>query len=194
MTPDTIVLELARIEAAHLAGLVGQFDELLEESSDTVDDPAVLRLVPDAYEDAEAAREFREITESDLLGRRRADAARVLANLAAIGDLDGDLEDPAFVEQVAIVLDREDLQAWLRTLAAVRLVLATDSASWTRTSTTTTTPSTASSIGSDTASTASSTRSTADQPDSNTSVARLRGASRAMCASSCRAHRSQCGR
>ena len=125
MTPQTIVLELARVEAAHLAGLVGQFDELLEESSGAVDDPAVLRLVPDAYEDAEAAREFREVTESDLLGRRRADAARVLANLAELGDLDGDFDDPAFVEQVTIVLDRDDVQAWLRTLAAVRLVLAT---------------------------------------------------------------------
>ena len=125
MTADTIVLELARIEAAHLAGLVTQFDELLEESHDAGDDPAVLRLVPDAYEDPEAAREFRDMTESDLLGRRRADAARVLATLAEVGELGDDLADPAFIEQVAIVLDRDDLQAWLRTLAAVRLVLAT---------------------------------------------------------------------
>lgn len=125
MTPDTIVLELARIEAAHLAGLVVQFDELLEESDDSGDDPAVLRLVPDAYADPEAAREFREVTEGDLLGRRRADAARVLATLADVGELGDDLDDPAFVEQVAIVLDRDDVQSWLRTLAAIRLVLAT---------------------------------------------------------------------
>ncbi|GAA1913319.1 hypothetical protein GCM10009775_02440 [Microbacterium aoyamense] len=125
MTPETIVLELARIEAAHLAGLVVQFDELLDESADSGDDPAVLRLVPDAYEDPEAAREFREVTESDLLGRRRSDAARVLATLGHVGELGDDLDDPAFVEQVSIVLDREDVQAWLRTLAAIRLVLAT---------------------------------------------------------------------
>ncbi|MET0735792.1 MAG: DUF2017 family protein [Microbacterium sp.] len=126
MTPDRIVLELARLEAAHLAGLVVQFDELLEESGDTAgDDPAVQRLVPDAYEDAEAAQEFRDVTERDLLGRRRADAARVLATLSGVGALSDDLQDPAFVEQVEILLDRDDVQAWLRTLAAIRLVLAT---------------------------------------------------------------------
>lgn len=125
MTAETIVIELARIEAAHLAGLVAQFDELLDESDDAGDDPAVLRLVPDAYADPDAAREFREVTEADLLGRRRADAARMLATLAAAGDLTGDLDDPAFVQQIAIVLDRDDVQAWLRTLAAIRLVLAT---------------------------------------------------------------------
>lgn len=125
MTPETIVLELARIEAGHLAGLVAQFDELLEESDDSGDDPAVLRLVPDAYADADAAREFREVTERDLLERRRADAARVLATLSEVGELGDDLSDPAFIEPIAIVLDRDDLQAWLRTLAAVRLVLAT---------------------------------------------------------------------
>lgn len=125
MTPETIVLELARIEAAHLAGLVVQFDELLEESDDSGDDPAVLRLVPDAYDDPDAAREFRELTESDLLGRRRSDAARVLATLGEVGELGDDLDDPAVAEIVAVVLDRDDVQAWLRTLAAIRLVLAT---------------------------------------------------------------------
>lgn len=125
MTERTIVLELARIEAAHLAGLVTQFDELLDESGDASgDDPALRRLVPDAYADAEAAQEFRDVTESDLLGRRRADAAVVLATLSPYSDLSDDPQDPALVETVQVALDADAVQSWLRTLAALRLVLA----------------------------------------------------------------------
>jgi hypothetical protein len=125
MSERTIVLELARVEAAHLAGLVTQFDELLDESAGAPrEDPAVARLVPDAYADADAAREFREVTESDLLDRRRADAAVVLATLAPVSELPEDANDPTPVEGVTIALDADASLAWLRTLAAVRLVLA----------------------------------------------------------------------
>lgn len=125
MTAGSIILELARIEAAHLAGLVTQFDELLDESAAAPrEDPAVARLVPDAYADADAAREFREVTEADLLERRRADAAVVLASLAPVADLPDAADDPALAESVAIALDPDAAAAWLRTLAAIRLVLA----------------------------------------------------------------------
>jgi len=131
MTPRLVVLELSRIEATHLAGLVEQFAELLDESGESLpDDPAVLRLVPDAYaDDPLAAKEFRDLTQRELLDRRSTDAGAVLASLvgavAAPGDENapGDAES-ALVETTLIRLSPDDLQAWLRTLAALRLVLA----------------------------------------------------------------------
>jgi hypothetical protein len=121
-----IVFDLARIEAAHLAGLVGQFAEMLEESPDPSVDPAVQRLVPDAYQDdPAAAQEFRSLTQSDLLERRAIDAAVVLAELAGAEDLPDDPSDLALMETLTIELDSDTAHAWLRTLAAVRLVLAT---------------------------------------------------------------------
>ena len=121
-----VSLEITRIEAAHLVGLVSQFIELLEDSSSASGDPAVYRLVPDAYrDDAEAAREFRDLTENDLLSRRRSDAGLVLASLSEPAEIPDDPESPLLVEQADIRLDPEAVQAWLRTLAAIRLVLAT---------------------------------------------------------------------
>lgn len=124
MTADrSVVLELTRLEATHLAGLVAQFAELLEDSgAASSTDPAVLRLVPDAYaDDAGAAREFRELTERDLLERRRADAGIVLGSLSPAASF-ADADDP--MEVVHLTLDTDAVQAWLRALAAIRLVLA----------------------------------------------------------------------
>ena len=132
MTGDrTTVLELTRMEAAHLAGLVAQFEELIQGADDgTPDDPAIARLVPDGYtDDREAAEEFRGLTQRDLLDRRESDAARVLATLHQTPGLpaEGSVTDPsdeALLEVMQLRLDPEDLQAWLRTIAALRLVLA----------------------------------------------------------------------
>ncbi|GAA1847555.1 DUF2017 family protein [Microbacterium koreense] len=121
-----VIVELARVEGAHLAGLVGQFADVLDASDERSNaDPAVMRLVPDAYADRDAAEEFRRLTESDLLGRRRSDAAVVLESLGSVGELPDDPGDPALVEMIRVRLDEEQAQAWLRTLAAIRLVLAT---------------------------------------------------------------------
>ncbi|GAB2836092.1 DUF2017 family protein [Microbacterium insulae] len=125
MTPRTVVLEITRLEAAHLAGLLGQFAELVDGASTSDGDPAIGRLAPDAYDDAAEAREFRELTEADLLDRRRDDAAAMLATLSEASDIPEDPEDPALLETVTIALDAPAAGAWLRTLAAVRLVLAT---------------------------------------------------------------------
>lgn len=126
--PRTVVLELARMEAAHLAGLVTQFAELLEGAAGGSGDPAIERLVPDAYSgDADAAREFREMTEADLLERRRQDAGVVLGSLgmaATIPETAGP-DDAVLMEPVEITLEPDAVQAWMRCLAAIRLVLAT---------------------------------------------------------------------
>ncbi|MDY0909554.1 DUF2017 family protein [Microbacterium sp. CFBP9034] len=125
MTPRIIAMELARLEAAHLSGLVTQFAELVEATDTSSGDPAIDRLVPDAYADHDAAREFRDLTEHDLLARRRDDAAIVLATLRTAAVIPDDPDDPALMETVEIDLEPEAAHAWLRTLAAIRLVLAT---------------------------------------------------------------------
>lgn len=121
-----VVLEISRLEAVHLAGLIAQFVELLnatESDAVTHDDPAIARLVPNAYpDDSDAAREFREITQSDLLSRREADARTVLATLPA-EDEEG-LDEAGIAEMQIIALDPDAVRAWMRTLTAVRLVLA----------------------------------------------------------------------
>ena len=123
-----VVLELTRMEAAHLAGLVTQFAELMEDAASSAGDPAIARLVPDAYADDDAASEdFREMTERDLLERRRQDAGEVLGSLSEASALpeDADPGDEVLMELVELRLDPELLRAWLRCLAAIRLVLAT---------------------------------------------------------------------
>lgn len=127
----TVVLELTSIEATHLAGLVTQFVELLDESSldagASPSDPAIARLVPDAYPgDADASGEFRSLTASDLLERRSSDAGTVLAGLGRDGTSPdvAQLSDDELLQTVIVPLDRDALGCWMRTLAALRLVLA----------------------------------------------------------------------
>ncbi len=122
MSADVVILTITCIEARHLADLVQQFADLLQETQDAADDPAVARLVPDAYpDDVHAAHEFRHATEHDLLDRRRDDAHRVLASLTGAGALDSERED---AETVDVALASSETQAWMRTLAAIRLVIA----------------------------------------------------------------------
>lgn len=123
-----VVLELTRMEAAHLAGLVTQFADLLEDAGSASGDPAIARLVPDAYaDDAAASQDFRDMTERDLLDRRRQDAGIVLGSLSEASAIPADAEpgDDVLMELVDLRLEPEDLRAWLRCLAAIRLVLAT---------------------------------------------------------------------
>lgn len=121
------MLEMSRLEAAHLTDLLAQFIDLLAGSgTGSPTDPAVARLVPDAYaDDPEASMQFRGVTEHDLLARRAADARTMLDTLT----VDGARPEPATaahdVTATALVaLDVEGIRAWLRTLTALRLVLA----------------------------------------------------------------------
>ncbi|MDQ1084042.1 MULTISPECIES: DUF2017 family protein [Microbacterium] len=123
MSERIVVLEISGLEALHLAGIVGQFRDLLTDTR-AGDDPAVSRLSPDAYpDDAAASREFRRLTGDDLLDRRGQDAETVLRTLGIDGADLGEGSDPDAT--IAVALGEGEALAWMRTLAAVRLVLAT---------------------------------------------------------------------
>ena len=110
---DLLVLlgEQEQADADPLAALVGLSDGPTERPSD----PALARLLPDAYGDDEAAAtEFRRYTERDLRAGKRANASTVLASLAPLADGGGRL-----------VLDRDEADAWLSCLNDLRLVLGT---------------------------------------------------------------------
>jgi hypothetical protein len=104
-------MQLEPEEAALLTTLVGQLENVMR--GERADDPALQRLLPDGYSDAgddssdEAAQDFRRFTHTDLLERKRTDAAVLL------GTLDG-----------TQLLSPEQAESWLRCLNDVRLVLA----------------------------------------------------------------------
>jgi len=77
-------------------------------------DPAIARLLPDAYRgDADASRDFRGLTERSLAARKVANARVVVASLDAAEQAGGELR-----------LDATQVQSWLRTLADIRLTIA----------------------------------------------------------------------
>ncbi|WP_295854226.1 DUF2017 family protein [uncultured Microbacterium sp.] len=123
MSERIVVLEISGLEALHLAGIVGQFRDLLSDSR-AGEDPAVERLLPDAYpDDLAASREFRRLTGEDLLERRSQDVATVLHTLGLDGaDLDPESDPDA---TIAVALGEAEALAWMRTLSALRLVMAT---------------------------------------------------------------------
>ncbi|MBS1672411.1 MAG: DUF2017 family protein [Actinobacteria bacterium] len=119
MTGSGIRLELAGIEVSNLVQLIDQFLTLLQ-GAEIGEDPALARLTPAVYpDDAEASAEFAAATGEDLLDRRAADARVVRATLAGATD---DASGPD--RPVALVVAGSELDAWLRTLAALRLVIA----------------------------------------------------------------------
>jgi hypothetical protein len=82
----------------------------LTEDASLPDDPALARLLPDAYrDDPEAASEFRRYTEKDLRAGKVAAANTVLETLPAGGG--------------RISLSEAQAQVWLRALNDIRLAL-----------------------------------------------------------------------
>lgn len=122
-----LVLDLTTVEAAHLHAVTQQFLQMVEDPAAASGDPAVARLVPDAYpDDARASGDFRRLTSGDLLNRRAADARAVLDTLAQHGPVPAveTLDEAAALRVRTVTLDAEESAAWMRTLAAVRLVMA----------------------------------------------------------------------
>lgn len=125
MTVDRIVLEITVMEEFHLARLVDDFIELVGESRGT-GDPAVERLTPSPYpDDSDSAKEFAEATQDDLLDRRLTDARDVRSALDAFPHgIDSLTEEGALLTK-EVFLPVESVDSWLRTLTAIRLVIAT---------------------------------------------------------------------
>jgi hypothetical protein len=104
-TPHGFRLHVAPEERALLERLATELESALEAGND---DSALARLFPDAYEhDEAAAAEYRELVGNDLREERRS-AARVLRETLERG-----------------TLSEEELDAWLRALNDLRLLLGT---------------------------------------------------------------------
>ena len=137
-----VYVVLAPPFAALLANLTRQLVELLRDgeasaSDDPLeamvgmdgprempDDPALLRLLPDAHrDDSEAASEFRRLTERTLRDGKVNDATVVLESLAdgAVDDIDPAEDADVDVE---FELDRDQVRSWLRCITDLRLTLA----------------------------------------------------------------------
>jgi hypothetical protein len=124
-------------EAAMLDQLITQLIQLLQSHSGTSldpdplfasleiggseeipEDPALARLFPNAYEEAEDSAQFRKVTEQGLLNRKLQDATLVSSALG----LGGSLPDQQDTVEVDILT--ATLPAWVRTLTALRLAIA----------------------------------------------------------------------
>lgn len=124
MSDREIVSTLALVEGMHLLQLVDDFRELVG-ADRSATDPALQRLTPRVYpDDAEASRAFAESTRDDLLDRRLLDADTVRLTLGAF-DIDPDaVTEDAALEPIELVIAETQVDAWLRTLTAIRLVIA----------------------------------------------------------------------
>jgi hypothetical protein len=124
VTTESVLIPITVIEELHLAQLIDDFLELVGTSRSS-GDPAIERLTPNPYpDDPDSAADFAGTTRDDILDRRLADARRMRA---ALSDFDDDLES---VEERALttrdlVVQVDDIDSWLRTLTAIRLVIAT---------------------------------------------------------------------
>lgn len=122
MTSPDLHLPLALIEGRHLANLVDQLTAVIG-AADDAPDAAVARLVPDPYpDDPDAASEFAAATRDDILDRRTADAAVVRRALEPFTDAVPRATDE---DHLDVVIRAQEIDSWLRTLTALRLVVAT---------------------------------------------------------------------
>lgn len=119
---DGIHLELVRLEGARLLDLVEQLQTIVRDSE--ADDPALDRLTPTPYPDDEtAARDFNETTRHDLLDARVRDATIVIDALLPFRAFDEVSEEEGLASTV-VDIPLAHIDAWMRTLNALRLVLA----------------------------------------------------------------------
>lgn len=124
MSTRDLTLRLSSIECLHLDDLLAQLTAAIA-ASEEKPDPAVARFTPTPYpEDPAAAEEFTAATRDELLDRRTADAAIVREALAPLLPADeGPGDEPP--ENIDIIIRHRDLDAWLRALNSLRLVIAT---------------------------------------------------------------------
>ena len=132
-----LVASLTEPESALLSSLAAQVADMLDElgsapyiadpdaaalyesvgiggSTTLHDDPAVARLLPNAYaDDLDASRDFRGLTERSLAARKIANARAVVDSLDIARGAGGELR-----------LDAALVQSWMRTLVDIRLTIA----------------------------------------------------------------------
>lgn len=117
------LVELLRNEHA---ALIEQdpLEALLDFSGPTTipEDPVLARLFPSAYEDADAASDFRRFTETGLRDSKAAAAGSIIDLLEEAG-LPPQLEEDGLM--IDVELDQSTAQTWLRSFADIRLALAT---------------------------------------------------------------------
>ncbi len=107
----TVSAGIERDEALLLQNLASQLTALLREGDGM--DPAVVRLLPDAYpNDPDASAEFRRFTAGGLVERKLANADTLMATLSES------------IETGVLRLDPQQAGAWLRSLTDIRLTLA----------------------------------------------------------------------
>ena len=103
-------------EAGTLSILASQVIALLEDRGSREADPAMLRLLPDAYsDDAAASAEFRRFTADDLASRKASNARRIVADLASA---------TGATSATAVKVDAQAAEAWVRSLTDIRLTIA----------------------------------------------------------------------
>lgn len=127
-TTDEIAI-IQSLTAQLISMLVGRSDQAVESEdplaarvgiggmSTPPVDPALARLLPDAYRgDDEAASDYRRFTEVSLTERKIANARAVALSLTGTPQ--------ALRRTVMVTLDDDAVNSWLRTLTDLRLVLA----------------------------------------------------------------------
>ncbi|WBU39064.1 DUF2017 family protein [Homoserinibacter sp. YIM 151385] len=115
---DRIAVLFEAGEAGVLGSLAAQLAELMghAEHPATAADPALRRILPEAYpDDAEASAEFRRYSQQELAGRKAAAATRLLEELGS---------STVSSRPTRIDLDLADAERWLRTITDARLALA----------------------------------------------------------------------
>lgn len=119
-----IRIQMVIVEGAQLERLVTDFIELVGSERDE-SDPAIARLAPDVYpDDAEASRAFSAATRQDLLDRRTVDAETVRIALSGFRADPHSLSETEALVTREVVIPAADVDAWMRTLTAIRLVIA----------------------------------------------------------------------
>lgn len=117
----SVTISMAWIEGRNLVQLIDEFLALVSGPRDDVD-AALTRLTPTAYPDDDAAAaEFRRGTEADLLDRRRSDALAMRDDLHEF-DSEDDSRDALASHEIQV--SQVGIDPWLRTLTAIRLVVA----------------------------------------------------------------------
>ncbi len=125
---DVIVMQLTADERPILATFAASLADMLEPSGQPVDadplaklvgisagpvdrpdDPALRRLLPDAYDDAEGAAEFRRLTDADLRAEKAANLRRIIDGATAAGGV--------------VRINPDEVDPWLSGINDIRLVI-----------------------------------------------------------------------